>query len=328
MSLAMFRKQSQFIVALLLAATSARAAAESIVPRPAQDFEAAKYVPGVPSPDFRPHDYVERGGVPLKLFVFAAGKQAAASERPAAAVLLFHSGGWTRGRPEWLFGLAKRFAERSLVAIPVEYRLSKAPPAQGTGVTPIDALADACAAFRWVRTHARELSIDPARIAGWGASAGGQLVAATATAGCPPAAAPAPSGAANALVLVSAGVDTANSEQFKKLTGLDATGAEVYSPLAHVRKGVPSTLVIAGKEDAVTRVESHRLFCQKAKQVGGDCAVEEYAGLGHLLTRKLDDQRTTLDPDPRAEEDAIQKQERFLERIGFLPRRTKPGSAR
>jgi acetyl esterase/lipase len=326
MSHAPFRKPHRFIVALILATASA-GATEPIVPRPAQDFEAAKYVPGAASPDFRPHDYVDRGGVALRLFVFPASKQAAASGRPAPAVLLFHSGGWARGRPEWLFGLAKRFSERGLVSIPVEYRLSKAPPAQGAGVTPIDALADACAAFRWVRTHARELSIDPGRIAGWGASAGGQLAAATATVGCPAGAAPAPSAAADALILVSAGVDTANSEQFKKLTGLDTAGAEAYSPLAHIRKGVPPTLVIAGKEDAVAKVEGHRLFCQKARQVGGDCTVEEYGGLGHLLTRKLDDQRSVIDPDPRAEEDAARKQESFLGRLGFLPRSTKSAAS-
>ena len=64
-----------------------------------------------------------------------------------------------------------------MVAISVEYRLS-----QGS-VTPIEALSDTFAAFRWARQHAAELNLDPKRVAGYGVSAGGHLVAAAATIG-------------------------------------------------------------------------------------------------------------------------------------------------
>jgi acetyl esterase len=223
--------------------------------------------------------------------------------------LLFHSGGWTKGRPEWLFGLAKQFSSFGLVAIPVRYRLSKG------GITPIDAMADACAAFRWVREHATELGIDPKRVAGWGASAGGQLIASGATVGC--AGESATSGSADALVLVSAGVDVQTSQQFRKLVG-EGTDVKPYSALAHVAAGVPPTLLVAGAEDSVTTLETAERFCKRITEVGGSCELRAFPGLGHLLTRDLEDQRTRLNPDPGAEGEAHRAQVQFLRKIGFI----------
>ena len=130
---------------------------------------------GVPSAPADSFSYRTVAGRPLQLFRFPATADPVGA--PANAILLFHGGGWSAGAPEWTFAAAREFASWGLVALPVQYRLA-------TGsVTPLDALQDVCAAFAWVRTHQAQLGVT-GRLAGYGVSAGGHLVAATSTVGC------------------------------------------------------------------------------------------------------------------------------------------------
>lgn len=133
------------ILTIFILLTQLAHADEPIPLKPAQSFDIPPYIPGQITTSYTPYIYAQAEQHKLHLFVFSPAKTAVA---PRAAILLFHSGGWVRGRPEWLFGLARQFADDGLVAIPVQYRLS------GSQATPADALADACAAFRWVRAHA------------------------------------------------------------------------------------------------------------------------------------------------------------------------------
>lgn len=277
-----------------------------IQPRATQSFDIAPYVPGQVTEAYTPYVYAKTKQSELRLFLFAP---AHTSSAPRPAILLFHSGGWVRGRPEWLFGLARQFADDGLVAIPVQYRLS------GSKATPADALADACAAFRWVRAHASSLNIDSHRIVGWGASAGGQLAAATATAGCP--GANAAEGAANALILISAGLDTEQSAHFASLL---EPGADVrrYSPIAHISANTPPTLHITGAADTIAPASTAQLYCEKLVAAHGRCHTVIYPKVGHLLTRNLVDQRNTLDPDPELELAAYEEQKKFLSDLGYL----------
>ena len=269
----------------------------------------------------RAFEYVRRGETPLHLYVFSPPSVSPSVRAKAAgAILLFHSGGWTRSRPQAMFERARGFAAAGLVAIPVEYRLSAG------AVTPVEAFDDTCEAFRWVRAHADELGVDPKRVAGYGASAGGVMVAATATAGCPgPGAGKATrttDGRPQALVLVSTGFDLEHSETFHKLSRPDTNAAD-YSPLAHLTTDLPPTFVAQGTEDSVTPLASARAFCARARSLGRTCELQIYPGLGHLLTRNLADQRNNADPDPQAAGDALDRQLRFLAGLGF----TSPVSA-
>src|SRR6187551_538103 len=99
------------------------------------------------------HIYRTIDGVPLRAFVFkpAMPRQSAG----APAILLFHGGGWVAGAPDWTFASAQRYAALGMVAISVEYRLSR------DGVTPIEALEDVCGSFRWARAQAQALALDP-----------------------------------------------------------------------------------------------------------------------------------------------------------------------
>jgi acetyl esterase/lipase len=134
---------------------------------------------------------------------------------PANAILLFHGGGWSVGAPEWAFATARRFADSGLVAVAVEYRLS-------TGeVTPIDALADACAAFTWIRAHTADFGVT-GRVAGYGVSAGAHLVAATVTVGCP-----SNDATADALLLWSPALDVVYDRWFVTLLQGRASAADL-----------------------------------------------------------------------------------------------------
>ncbi len=88
------------------------------------------------------------------------------------AILVIHGGGWiagTRTTNAWLSGL---IANRGFVVFDIDYRLGD--PARPETHWPAQ-LVDAQLAVRWLRSNARELRIDPARIGAIGDSAGGTL---------------------------------------------------------------------------------------------------------------------------------------------------------
>lgn len=262
---------------------------------------------------FRALVYREIDGNALKAYVFAPEQPA--KQRVSPAILLFHGGGWAMGSADWTFDAARRFAAMGLVAISVDYRLSEG------AVTPIDALADACAAFQWARDHAAELGLDAKRVAGYGVSSGGHLVAAAATLGCRPADKSRGAGGPDALVLWSPALDLESDAWFAKLLQGRAPAA-AYSPAAHVHAGVPPVSIVIGAEDSLTPLSGAQRFCEGVKKVRGRCELNVYPGLGHLLTRSLKNQEDDFDPDPLAREDAIRKQREFLQRLWLNPEPT------
>lgn len=91
---------------------------------------------------------------------------------PAPVLIWFHGGGYVMGAVEMEDAMLSQFAqELGILAVSVDYRLAPDHPFPA----PLD---DCYAALKWVREHAVELSVDPARIAVGGESAGGGLAAA------------------------------------------------------------------------------------------------------------------------------------------------------
>lgn len=119
------------------------------------------------------HDvvYAERDDGPLHADVYEP-----AGDGPFPGVLLVHGGAWRRGGKERMARIATRLAEHGYVAVSIDYRLAPAHrfPAQ---------LEDCADALRFMAASAARLDLDPGRIAGFGYSAGGQLVGLLATAG-------------------------------------------------------------------------------------------------------------------------------------------------
>lgn len=121
-------------------------------------------------------EYARPQGLPQRLDVFVPD-----GPGPWPLLVWVHGGGWQGGdKALQASGAQLRQATRGYVVASINYRLS--------GVAPHPAQIHDCkAAIRWLRLHAAEYRIDPARVGAWGSSAGGHLVALLGTSGDVPA---------------------------------------------------------------------------------------------------------------------------------------------
>lgn len=246
--------------------------------------------------------YKRIGGRELALHVFAARGAAAGERRPAFVTI--HGGGWSGGDVTRMYPVAAHFAAHGLVGISVQYRLLQ--PADG--VTVFDCVADARSAVRYVRAHAAELGVDPARVVVNGASAGGHLAVATAL--FPPFdAAGEDRGVAaepDALVLFYPVIDT--SQEGYGQARIGARWREL-SPAHNVRRGLPPTLTFHGTADTTTPFKGAEAFHAAMLAAGNRSVLEVHAGgiHGYILYEK-----------PLYEE-TLAKTERFLREVGMWP---------
>jgi acetyl esterase len=254
-----------------------------------------------------PFAYRQIGARSLKAYVFLP--KTADKSRPA--ILLFHGGGWKIGEAAWTFGRARDFAAKGMVAISVEYRLSE------NGLSPIDAVEDTCAAFAWAREHAEKLGIDPRRVAGYGVSAGGHLVAAAATLPSVNGKPVPKSSRPNALLLFSPALNMAHDDYFVSLMKGKGDPAS-YSPSAFIGRMLPPTLIIQGQEDTIVLTRDAIAFRDAAVKAGAQCTLQVYPRVGHLLTRNLKVQYKDFNGDPADEADAHQREDDFLVSLGYM----------
>jgi len=151
-----------------------------------------------------------------------------------AAVLTIHGGGWRDGSDRTsMAAAAERLALAGYVAINVEYR--RVPGGEFPR-----AVQDCLCALAFVRQHAASWQIDPARIAGFGYSAGGHLVSMLGTAADDPAVAPdCAAGTTGPLAAVASGAGIAGGNNGVALAALQRTvgtplAAEAFSRLYRV----------------------------------------------------------------------------------------------
>ena len=116
--------------------------------------------------------YASVGDRDLHLDLYAPKAKPA---KPMPLVVWIHGGGWRGGSKEGLNRAGPILERGGYILASVEYRLS------GEAIFPA-AIADCKAAVRWLRANASRYGIDPDRIAVWGSSAGGHLVALLGTA--------------------------------------------------------------------------------------------------------------------------------------------------
>jgi acetyl esterase len=254
--------------------------------------------------------FASPGGTDLKAYVFTPKAPEGGGKR--AGIVIFHGGGWSQGEPSWAFDRARHFAERGLVAVAAQYRLS-----DGKTITLLDAMADARAVIRWMRTQSATLGLDPSRIVADGWSAGAHLAASAAIFDDQPADANRPSAAPNALVLVSPAVALESDGWAKQLLG-SRTNISDVSPDVHVRSGLPPTIILQGSLDSVTPLSGVKRFCERMVAAGNVCELHVYEGFGHLFTPAGIPDSGQPKPDPATRADALAKAERFLKSLGFI----------
>jgi acetyl esterase/lipase len=288
-----------FLVALIsMTFSSAIGQSFSSSPTPRRDL-------GIAEPEIL--TYRQSGARSLKAYVF----RPKTTEKNRPAILLFHGGAWQLGDASWMFGRAKEFAEKGLVAISVDYSLSI------DGLSPIDGVEDACAAFTWAREQASKFGIDPQRVAGYGWSAGGHLVAAAATLPSVNGKKIAASARPNALLMYSPALNMAKDAYFMRLMAGKGDPAG-YSPSEYISHALPPTLIIQGEADTIVLEQDARAFCTVANKMDARCELHVYPGVGHLLTRNLKVQYKDFDSDPTYAAEAHQLEDDFLVSLGYM----------
>ncbi|MCK4344766.1 MAG: alpha/beta hydrolase fold domain-containing protein [Bacteroidales bacterium] len=248
------------------------------------------------------------GHTKLKLYVYQASKHKESESLPA--IVFFFGGGWAGRHLTQFIPQSRYLAERGMVAIVADYRVRKR-----NGVTPFECVADAKSAIRWVRANASELGVDENRIAAGGGSAGGHLAACTAlikdfdekdedlnVSSVP-----------NALVLFNAVLNVPEIVPLhpkKVIKILDKRATEI-SPIHHVYKGAPPTIIFHGTADSNVPFHQATLFCEEMKKYGNRCEVVPFEGREHGFFNYYSGEN----PDFLA---TMEETEKFLISIGYL----------
>lgn len=194
-----------------------------------------------------------------------------------SAIAFFFSSGWDTGLISQFAPHCMYFSHRGMVAVLFDYRVFNRHLS-----TPLDAVADARSAIRWLRLNADQLGIDPDRIVAAGGSAGGQLAAATAMlkAFDDPADDTSVSCVPNALVLYNPILDTTR-KKFEAEKFPSKALAKAASPMRHMARKLPPMLIIHGTGDRVVPFESSKKFVRKMRWRGNDCRIGKFDGCGH-----------------------------------------------
>jgi acetyl esterase len=222
--------------------------------------------------------YKTIGLTKLKLYIYQPSKWNNLEKFPA--IVFFHGGAWAGGHAWQFIPQCKYLAERGMIAMSAEYRVRRR-----QGATPFECVADAKSAIRWIRAHASEYRIDENRIAAGGGSAGGHMAACTAlikdfdekdedmnVSSIP-----------NALVLFNAvfNVPEILFEHPKRVRKILDKRATEISPIHHVFKGAPPTIIFHGTADNSVPFHQATLFCEEMKKYGNYCEVVPYEGRKH-----------------------------------------------
>ena len=252
--------------------------------------------------------YKQVGSVELPLYIYnPAGHSAEAS---APAIVFFFGGGWKSGSPSQFENHCKYLADRGMVAITVEYRVSSR-----HDVKVEDCIEDAKSAMRWVRANAENMGIDPDRIASGGGSAGGHLAACTAVISDFDASSD-PTGVSakpNAMILFNPAMGMAKDDARQQQVANQQRShgpIEKCMPLTYAASEQPPCIMFFGTADRL--LAGAELYREKSQEAGNDCSIVTYEGQGHGFFNygKSNGKYYKL---------TIAEADRFLTKLGWLP---------
>lgn len=101
--------------------------------------------------------------------------ESAGANGSAPTIMVVHGGGWIAGEPDAVSSELRTLADHGYLVVAVEYEL-----ATKDNATWQSAPSQVACAATWIQTHADTLGADMDRLAFWGESSGGNLVANTA----------------------------------------------------------------------------------------------------------------------------------------------------
>jgi len=208
----------------------------------------------------------------------------------APAAILVHGGGWRRGSRAGMHRHARRLAERGIVAVTPEYRLTDEAPWPAH-------LEDVKACLRWVRAQASRLGVHPERIALVGFSAGAHLaLMAAGTPGDPRFSGSGGSGEASEVVnavaaffppiRIQPGAERDNgalpaSAGDSLGPDIDAAAAREASPIEYVGPRFPPTLALHGTADEVVSPRTSQQLFEALQAASVEVDLRLYAGQRH-----------------------------------------------
>lgn len=245
--------------------------------------------------------YKTVGTTELKLHIFNPEGHKSSDKR--SAVVFFFGGGWNKGSPSQFYPHCEHLASRGIVAISAEYRVKSR-----DNTTPRECVKDGKSAIRWLRQHAKELGIDPERLAAGGGSAGGHVAAAAGTLkgleaegenlGI--------SSRPDALILFNPVYDNGpggfGHNRVKEYW-------EEFSPMHNISEETPPTIVFLGTKDKLIPVATAKEYKRLMEEKGNRCDLHLYEGQPHAFfnySRRDNYTRTVIEMD------------RFLASLGYL----------
>jgi acetyl esterase/lipase len=242
--------------------------------------------------------YKHVGQVDLEAFIYTPDALKPGERRPAIA--FFHGGGWGVGKPQWGNWQCQHFKSLGLVAISFEYRLRSR-----HGTTPIECIADAKSAIRWMRIFSDKLGIDPQKIVASGFSAGGHIAMCTAMVDGydEPGEDLNVSAEPNAMMLW-----VTPARVFPGwFTNLLRGKAELreFDPDQLIRASLPPMVFFQGTADNTVPVWTIEEFTSKMQRAGNRCKLHLYEDQTHLGWGKN-------------AEDVLLKMDEFLISLGYL----------
>jgi len=260
---------------------------------------------GPPLPGATAKVFKEIGDVKLRLHIFFPEGHKPADKRPA--IVFFFGGGWRNGSPRQFRQHSLYLASRGMVAICAEYRVRNK-----HGTTPFECVADGKSAIRWVRQHAKELGVDPDRIAAGGGSAGGHVAACTARLDKfdEPDEDHNISSRPNALVLFNPVADTTETG-WTAAPRLLGDRCRELSPLHHITKDTPPAIIFHGADDRTVPVENVQRFRDKMQELGITCKLVVFEGKGHGFFNYGRDNNVPF-------KKTVREMDRFLASLGYL----------
>jgi len=195
----------------------------------------------------------------LDLYLFVL-RPSGNPKKALPAIVYFFGGGWVSGDVYAQIPVAAWFRDHGIIGITVDYRIKSL-----HATTPVECVQDGKSAIRYIRAHAKELGINPNKIIVAGGSAGGHIAATTAIDGGDATGEDLSiSSKPNALVLHNPVLGEGFGKDFFDFH-------PEFSPMLHVNKSWPPTIISNGTKDRITPYKAAEKFTMLMKQARNSC---------------------------------------------------------